>query len=67
VLTAVPAERIVCIGDSLEHDIAGAAAAGLSSCLVRTGILADTADAGLASIADSHGARPDFLMERFGL
>jgi HAD superfamily hydrolase (TIGR01459 family) len=64
-LKTVPAERIVCIGDSLEHDIAGAAGAGLSSCLVRTGILADTADAGLASLADSYGARPDFLMDRF--
>ena len=66
-LKTVPAERIVCIGDSLEHDIAGAAGAGLSSCLVRTGILADTADSGLASIADSYDVRPDFLMERFGL
>lgn len=64
-LKTVSAERIVCIGDSLEHDIAGAAGAGLSSCLVRTGILADTADAGLASLADSYGARPDFLMDRF--
>lgn len=66
-LKAVPAERIVCIGDSLEHDITGAAGAGLSSCLVRTGILADTTDAGLASIADKHGARPDFLMDQFTL
>ncbi|HSX74448.1 MAG TPA: TIGR01459 family HAD-type hydrolase [Shinella sp.] len=66
-LKGLPAGQIICIGDSLEHDIAGAAGAGLSSCLVRTGILADTADAGLASIADSYGARPDFVMEQFKL
>lgn len=59
------ADRIVCVGDSIEHDIAGAAGAGLASCLVRTGILASTPESALAPICETHGARPDFVMARF--
>lgn len=64
-LGTIAADRIVCIGDSIEHDIAGAAGAGLASCLVRTGILAATPESALAPVCETHGARPDFLMERF--
>lgn len=64
-LGGLAAERIVCVGDSLEHDIAGAAGAGLASCLVRTGILAESTGPELAALADRHGARPAFVMERF--
>lgn len=60
-----PSDRIVCIGDSLEHDIAGACRAGLASCLVRTGILAEHPDADLDGLATGTGSLPDFLMERF--
>ncbi|WP_064697415.1 TIGR01459 family HAD-type hydrolase [Rhizobium aegyptiacum] len=60
-----PSDRIVCIGDSLEHDIAGASRAGLASCLVRTGILAEHSDAELDGIAAGYGIRPNFLMDRF--
>ena len=38
---AIPIAPVVCIGDSIEHDIAGAKGAGLSAALVRSGILAD--------------------------
>ncbi|MCZ7909097.1 TIGR01459 family HAD-type hydrolase [Agrobacterium leguminum] len=64
-LSSPASDRIICIGDSLEHDIAGAVRASLASCLVRTGILAKNSDAELAEIADGYGARPDFLMDRF--
>jgi len=64
-LSGVAADRIVCIGDSIEHDIAGAAKASLASCLVRTGILAHSDENELAAITETHGARPDYLMERF--
>ncbi|SMC49065.1 TIGR01459 family HAD-type hydrolase [Rhizobium sp. RU36D] len=66
-LSLVPtsAERIVCIGDSIEHDIAGAAGAGLASCLVRTGILADAVPADLEAVAGLHRAWPDYLMQAF--
>ncbi len=36
-----PPRSIVCIGDSIDHDILGAANCGLDSVLVRTGILAE--------------------------
>lgn len=61
-LAGVPAERILCIGDSIEHDIAGAVNAGLASCLVRTGIIADATDADLAARFDRAGATPDFIL-----
>lgn len=64
-LNDMAADRILCIGDSIEHDIAGAASAGIASCLVRTGILSGIAESELAAIAEAHGARPDFLMDRF--
>nr|WP_244519960.1 MULTISPECIES: HAD hydrolase-like protein [unclassified Ensifer] len=64
-LNNVAAERVICIGDSIEHDIAGAAGSGLASCLVRTGILAASSDNDLASIIAAHDARPDFLMDSF--
>ncbi|MCR6498020.1 TIGR01459 family HAD-type hydrolase [Shinella sp. CPCC 101442] len=58
------ADRIVCIGDSIEHDIAGAVGADLASCLVRTGVLATSSEGDLALISKAHGALPDFLLER---
>ncbi|MDI7864137.1 TIGR01459 family HAD-type hydrolase [Rhizobiaceae bacterium n13] len=61
----IAADRIICIGDSIEHDIAGAAGAGLASCLVRTGVLAASSVGDFAAICEAHGAWPDFLMERF--
>jgi HAD superfamily hydrolase (TIGR01459 family) len=66
-LSDIASDRTICIGDSIEHDIAGAARAGLASCLVRTGVLAGSAESDLAVISDTHGARPDFVMERFAV
>ncbi len=56
--------RVIGIGDSLEHDIAGARAAGLSSALTRSGILADHSEAELEDLFEAH-ARPDFILPRF--
>jgi HAD superfamily hydrolase (TIGR01459 family) len=58
----IPAERIVCIGDSIQHDIAGAQAAGFASALVRTGIFADADAASLETLYDTYGATPDFVL-----
>ena len=41
VLAGIPPERILCVGDSLEHDIAGANGMGIASCFVMQGIHAD--------------------------
>lgn len=57
--------RVVCVGDSVEHDIAGAAAAGLSSLLVATGILEGMDAGGREALYRNHRATPDFIMPRF--
>ena len=44
-----PPLTVLAIGDSPEHDIAGAAGAGLDSVLLRTGILSGADEAGLVS------------------
>ena len=49
-------KRVLCIGDSAEHDVAGGRGSGLGTLLVRTGISADAAD---------FDPQPDYLMERF--
>lgn len=51
-IPAVDPSRILCVGDSVAHDMAGAAAFGAAKALVRTGIQADMDDgARLAEIA----------------
>jgi HAD superfamily hydrolase (TIGR01459 family) len=57
--------RVVGIGDSIEHDIAGAKGAGLAAALVRSGVLADLAPEGLEALYSEHGARPDHLLASF--
>ena len=54
--------RVLCIGDSPEHDIAGAKSAGLASALVRTGIHAGMSDHELLALCQQHGAIPDFIL-----
>jgi HAD superfamily hydrolase (TIGR01459 family) len=60
---AVPASRVVMIGDSPEHDIAGARSMGFATALVRTGIHADLSEQELARLWTMHGGAPDFLLE----
>lgn len=57
--------QVVCIGDSIEHDIAGGRAAGLSTALVTTGILETSTAAERERLFAEHGARPDFLLPAF--
>ncbi|MFI0843792.1 TIGR01459 family HAD-type hydrolase [Mesorhizobium sp. IMUNJ 23232] len=58
-------DRVVGIGDSIEHDVVGAKNAGIASALVRSGILADLDRAGLEALYCRHGARPDHVLSRF--
>ena len=58
-------DRVVGIGDSIEHDIVGAKNAGIASALVRSGILADLDQAGLEALYRRRGARPDHVLSRF--
>ncbi|MBZ9731834.1 TIGR01459 family HAD-type hydrolase [Mesorhizobium sp. CA18] len=54
---------VICVGDSVEHDIAGGNAAGVSTALVMTGILADRSD--LTGLFADLGAWPDYTLGAF--
>lgn len=54
---------VVCIGDSVDHDIAGGNAAGVATALVLSGILADNSD--LDGLFDRLDARPDYILDAF--
>ena len=56
-------ERVVCVGDSIEHDIAGGVGAGVATALVLCGILADTGD--LTGLFEEPGAHPDYVLNSF--
>lgn len=56
---------IICLGDSLEHDILGARGAGLASCLVRTGIGAGIQETELVALCGKLSVSPDYLMTGF--
>jgi HAD superfamily hydrolase (TIGR01459 family) len=62
----VPANRVVMIGDSPEHDVAGARSMEFATLLVRTGIHADLSEQDLLRLCASHGGAPDFLIGSFG-
>jgi len=53
---------ILCVGDSVEHDIAGAHGFGARAALVRTGILAPLNEAELARECAAHGVVPDLVV-----
>ncbi|ABR60986.1 TIGR01459 family HAD-type hydrolase [Sinorhizobium medicae] len=57
--------RVCAIGDSVEHDIGGAASAGLASVLVATGILEHRSDEERRQLFREHGASPDFILSKF--
>jgi HAD superfamily hydrolase (TIGR01459 family) len=59
--------RVVCIGDSIDHDILGAKSAGLDSVLVRTGILADVNEEQLEDLYEGARAYPTHILQRFAL
>jgi HAD superfamily hydrolase (TIGR01459 family) len=65
-LDDMPAERILAVGDSLEHDIAGGIQAGCLTALVAAGIHAADLDKpdGLSILCAHYGATPDFVIPR---
>ncbi|GBQ21929.1 TIGR01459 family HAD-type hydrolase [Acidiphilium acidophilum] len=64
-LPGIPRPRIFGVGDSIEHDVAGAAARGCNSVLTRTGIIAHASDAALAAEMTRYACRPTTIMSRF--
>jgi HAD superfamily hydrolase (TIGR01459 family) len=65
-LDGVPPHRIIAIGDSLEHDIAGGRRFGCLTAFVEAGIhAADLAEPdGLTRLCSKYGATPDFVIPR---
>jgi len=53
---------VLCVGDSVEHDIAGANRFGAFAALVRTGILAGLSDKEVAAEIGRHEALPDYVI-----
>ncbi len=66
-LPGVPPRRILCIGDSPAHDIAGGQTAGFATALVRTGIHAALDDDARRELCKAEGAIPDHVLDRFAL
>lgn len=63
-LPGIPHNRIFGVGDSIEHDIAGAAAQGCGSILLRTGILAGADEPALEAEMIRFGHRPGAVCEK---
>ncbi|MCX8569075.1 TIGR01459 family HAD-type hydrolase [Aminobacter sp. MET-1] len=57
--------RVVCVGDSIEHDISGGHGAGLRTGLVMTGVLETSSQAEREKLFAEHDATPDFLVRTF--
>ena len=62
---AIDFARIWAVGDSVEHDVAGAAARGCRSLLVMTGIMAGQSEAKVAEDVARYGVTPDAIMPAF--
>lgn len=61
-IPGVEKRRILCIGDSIDHDIAGAAGFGAARALVRTGILADVEEAAIDGRLAAAGVTVDHIL-----
>ncbi|MFK7857965.1 MAG: TIGR01459 family HAD-type hydrolase [Granulosicoccus sp.] len=64
-LNTIRDERVLCIGDSLEHDIAGGASAGYKTLFVRGGIHQDMDEAELKAAMSHYAVTPDFQLDFF--
>lgn len=60
-----PKATVCCIGDSIEHDIAGGRSAGLKTALVRTGIHGAAGEDELTALCETFGATPDHRLIAF--
>lgn len=61
-IPGVAKSRILCVGDSIDHDIAGAAGFGAARALVRTGILADVDEAEIEARLAAAGVTVDHIL-----
>lgn len=64
-LGGISPDRVLCIGDSPQHDIRGGQDAGCATALVRTGIHEGASMTEIRKICAAHGAEPDFVFDCF--
>ena len=65
-LGGIDAAQVAVIGDSVEHDIAGARGAGCGAWLLAAGIIAGWDDAAIAAECERVGAAPDGVLAALG-
>jgi HAD superfamily hydrolase (TIGR01459 family) len=58
-------KTVLCIGDSIAHDVRGGRDAGMATALVRTGVSALLDDEGLKRVMGEEGIEPDWLLPEF--
>ncbi len=66
-MTAMRDGRILCLGDSVEHDILGGQRAGHATALVMSGLHHGAGADALARLFDAAGAAPDHIIDRFDI
>jgi HAD superfamily hydrolase (TIGR01459 family) len=67
ILSGISPMRILCIGDSIDHDIFGGQMAGLSTALVRQGVHAGLTDEEIEVKCKSMNIWPDHVLHSFSL
>ncbi len=63
----IPRNDILCIGDSIHHDIIGGHAAGLATALVRQGVHSDISDGKVHNILSGLGISPTHILRSFSI
>ncbi|WP_120631985.1 TIGR01459 family HAD-type hydrolase [Ruegeria sp. EL01] len=63
----IPKNRVLCIGDSIHHDIIGGHDAGLATALVRQGVHADLSDDATAEILSELGVFPTHVLRSLSI
>ena len=63
----IPRDDILCIGDSIHHDIVGGHAAGLATALVRQGVHSDISDGKVYNILSGLGISPTHILRSFSI
>lgn len=66
-LSGIAPHRILCIGDSPPHDVAGGRRAGHATALVRSGLHAELTLEALRALCRAEQAMPDFILPAFDL
>ena len=63
----IPRDDILCICDSIHHDIVGGHAAGLATALVRQGVHSDISDGKVYNILSGLGISPTHILRSFSI